>query len=80
MSRGVDLSEIEKYVIKKVKEYRKDRKVTQEKLSIDMGFSESFIGNVENPNQPEKYNVIHLNDAAKILKCSPKDFWPEDPL
>ena len=28
----------------------------------------------------EKFNISHLNEIAKILKCSPKDFLPEDPL
>jgi len=76
----VELTEAEKYIVNKIKELRKAKKISQERLSIDLGYSEGFIGNIENPNQPEKYNVRHLNEVAKILKCSPKDFWPEKPL
>jgi transcriptional regulator with XRE-family HTH domain len=75
-----DQSDIEKYIISKIKEIRKQRKISQEKLSILIGYSEGFIGNIENPNQPERYNIKHLNEIAKVLGCSPKDFWPETPF
>jgi transcriptional regulator with XRE-family HTH domain len=75
-----ELSEIDKYVIEKVKELRIDRKLSQEKLSLLMGFSEGFIGNVENPRLKEKYNIKHLNLLALVLKCSPKDLLPQEPF
>ncbi|MFR7878499.1 MAG: helix-turn-helix domain-containing protein [Butyricimonas paravirosa] len=31
-------------------------------------------------NGPKKYNINQLNKIAKVLKCSPKDFLPQDPL
>ncbi len=42
--------------------------------------SKSFIRDVENPNRIAKYNLNHINDIAKALKCSPRDFLPEKPL
>ena len=38
----------------------------------------TFISNFE--NGPKKYNINQLNKIAKVLKCSPKDFLPQDPL
>lgn len=73
-------AEIEKYVINKVRERRVELKMSQAALAQLMDMSEGFIGNVENPNYPEKYNLKHLNELAKILKCSPRDFMPEKPL
>ncbi|MCO5238330.1 MAG: helix-turn-helix domain-containing protein [Chitinophagaceae bacterium] len=73
-------AKIEKYVINKVKQRRTDLGISQAELAHLLDVSEGFIGNIENPNYPEKYNLRHLNDLAKILKCSPKDFLPDKPL
>lgn len=32
------------------------------------------------PGNRAKYNINHLNDLAKIFKCSPKDFVAKNPL
>ncbi|SFW50406.1 Helix-turn-helix domain-containing protein [Sinomicrobium oceani] len=71
------LTEIEKYIIQKVKEIREERGVTQEDLSLELGKGSSFIAHIEAPSKTAKYNIKHLNDIARILKCSPKDFWPD---
>lgn len=73
-------AEIEKYVIDQVRDKRIKSKLSQAALAQLMEVSEGFIGNVENPNYPEKYNLRHLNELAKIFKCSPKDFMPDRPL
>lgn len=73
-------ADIEKFVIDRVRQRRIDLKISQASLAQQLEVSEGFIGNVENPNYPEKYNLRHLNELAKILKCSPKDFMPEKPL
>lgn len=73
-------AEIEKFVIDRVRQRRIELKISQAALAQLLEVSEGFIGNVENPNYPEKYNLRHLNELAKILKCSPKDFMPEKPL
>jgi len=73
-------AEIEKYVIEKVKQKRVMLGYSQADLAHKLDVSEGFIGNIENPNYPEKYNLRHLNELAKIFKCSPKDFMPDKPL
>jgi transcriptional regulator with XRE-family HTH domain len=74
------LNEIERYVISKVREIRETKKITQEELSLSIGKNITFISQVEAPSKKAKYNVVHLNLIAKVLDCSPKDFWPEKPL
>jgi transcriptional regulator with XRE-family HTH domain len=74
------LSEIDLYVINKVRELRVPKALSQVKLSILMGLAEGAIGKIENPKERAKYNIRHLNLLAKALKCSPKDFLPEKPL
>lgn len=74
------LSEIELYIIQRVKEHREKNGMTQMDLSLRLGKGVGFIGDIEAPSKTAKYNVKHLNDIAKILKCSPKDFWPDKPL
>jgi transcriptional regulator with XRE-family HTH domain len=74
------ISEIDLYVINKVREMRVPRELSQVKLSILMGLAEGAIGKIENPKERAKYNLRHLNLLAKALKCSPRDFLPEKPM
>lgn len=71
---------IEWFVVQKVKERRIERKLTQLQLSIELGFSEGYVGKVESEALPDHYNLNHLNDLARILKCSPQDFLPKKPV
>lgn len=71
---------IEWYVVQKVKEKRKERKLTQLQLSIELGFSEGYVGKVESESLPDHYNLNHLNTLARIFKCSPQDFLPKKAL
>ncbi len=74
------LDEIERYIIKRVKEIRKSKGISQTSLSLTIGKSTSFISDIEAPSKKAKFNVIHLNLIAKALGCSPKDFWPDKPI
>lgn len=74
------ISEIDLFVINKVRELRITRNISQLNLSILMGLAEGTIGKIENPRQRAKYNIRHLNLLAKALKCSPREFIPEKPL
>ena len=74
------MTNIEKYIIEKVKVMRLDRGLSQLELSQKLEMSDSFISHVEAPSKRAKYNLNHLNRIAEIFKCSPKDFWPEKPL
>ncbi|MEZ7496592.1 XRE family transcriptional regulator [Leeuwenhoekiella aequorea] len=74
------LNEIELFIIAKVKDLRISRGFSQENLSLQLNKGVGFIGDREAPSKNAKYNVRNLNDIAKVLKCSPKDFWPDEPL
>lgn len=71
---------LDNYVIDAVRKERMAQKISQAMLSIGIGVSHSFVGQVENPNHRAKYNLNHLNEIAKYLGCSPRDFLPEKPL
>ena len=70
-------SPIDLYVIEQVKAFRKERGLSQAELAFELGVSIGFIGQVESPRYPAHYNLKHLNELARILKCSPKDFLPK---
>jgi transcriptional regulator with XRE-family HTH domain len=75
-----DLSKIDSYIIKTVKEMRIEAGLSQIDLSQKLGMSDSFISHVETPRRRAKYNINHINALAKIFKCSPRDFLPEKAL
>ena len=59
---------------------RLDQGLSQDDISIHLNLSKGYIGHIESPNFIAKYNTSHLNELAKLFKCSPKDFMPEKPL
>ena len=67
---------IELYVIEQVKKRRTALNIVPRTLSIRIGLEESFVCLVENPKNGTKYNFNHLNEIAKVLKCSVSDFFP----
>ncbi|QXV66098.1 helix-turn-helix transcriptional regulator [Mucilaginibacter sp. 21P] len=73
-------TEIEAYVINKVKEKREAQNLSQSELAGLLDVSNGFIGQAESPRSPTKYNLNHLNKLALIFKCSVKDFIPQEPF
>lgn len=73
-------SKIDLYVIESVKEKRIEKNLSQADLAYELDMSVGFIGMIESPKYSAHYNLKHLNDLAKILKCSPQDFLPKKPL
>lgn len=76
-------SDIDQHIIDTVRDIRKKLKISQETIAYELGFeSKAYIGAIESmdPSRLECYNCKHLNDLAKLFKCSPKDFWPEKPF
>ncbi len=71
---------IEQYVIDAVRKKRIEKGISQRELAYMLDVSVGFIGDIENPKYRAKYNLNHLNELAKILECSPKDFLPEKPV
>ncbi len=74
------LDEIERYVIRRIKEIRESESITQEELSLSIGKNIGFISQIEAPSKKAKYNLIHLNLIAIALGCSIKDFLPDEPI
>ncbi len=73
-------TKIDIHVMEKVREKRMERGMSQSQLAFELGVATGFVGMVENIRYPQKYNVVHLNEIARILDCSPKDFWPSHAL
>ncbi len=74
------ITEIEEYIIKRVKEMRLERGWSQQALADNLNKSKSFISDIENPKRNSKYNLNHINELAKIFECKFSDFFPEKPL
>ncbi len=73
-------SEIELYVINKIKEIRIAKGFSQEAIASILDTSRGFIGQVESPNHAAKYNLNHLNLLADELGVSPQIFLPIYPI
>lgn len=73
-------SKIDRYVIERVKEKRMEKNLSQAHLAYELNVSVGFIGKTESSKYPAHYNLKHLNELARILKCSPQDFLPKRPL
>lgn len=80
MSKPVRKTEIELYVVNKVREFRLEKGISQAKLALALDLSVGFIGHIESPVFAAKYNLNHLNELAKIFGCSIKDFFPDKHL
>jgi transcriptional regulator with XRE-family HTH domain len=73
-------SGIDWFIVNKIRQMRSEKGLTQEDIAIHLNLSTGFVGHIESPNFRAKYNTEHLNELAKLFKCSPKDFFPENPL
>jgi len=73
-------SKIDLYVAYRIRDLRKEKKMTQLTLAVEIGVSHAFIGQVEDPKHKSRYNLIHLNKIAQALGCSPKEFLPDTPI
>lgn len=73
-------TEIDLYVIDRIRFIRIEQKLSQADLAYCIGVSKSFIANVENPRYRAKYNLSHLNEIAKVLNCPIAALLPTQPL
>jgi transcriptional regulator with XRE-family HTH domain len=76
VSKTTTKSEIELFVINKVRALRVQNKITQSELAFRLGVSNGFVGQVESPKSPSKYNLNHIDKLAEIFECSPQEFIP----
>jgi transcriptional regulator with XRE-family HTH domain len=74
------LTEIEIFVINKVKELRMLNKLSQAEFAYKIDVSSGFIGKVESFKYNTKYNLNHINKISKALNISPKDLIPNKHL
>lgn len=73
-------TDFELAVINRVKEIRTEKGLSQYDVSVILGTSSSFIGQVETSSNPSKYNLNHLNRLAYEWGCSPQSFIPAKPI
>jgi transcriptional regulator with XRE-family HTH domain len=76
----VTISQLDWYIINRVKQLRKEKGISQSELSVKMGFSEKLVGSIENPTLKARYNISHLNLLAKALDCSIHELLPSSPF
>jgi transcriptional regulator with XRE-family HTH domain len=76
----VEISELDWFVINKVKELRIAKGISQVALSQKMELADGAVGKIENPKERAKYNIRHLNLLPKILDCLPSDLLPKKAL
>ena len=74
------ITPIDQYVIDAIRKEREAQNISQATLAVGIDKSKGFIGQVESLKHNSKYNVSHINEIAKYLGCSPRDFLPEKPL
>ena len=66
-------SNIEQFVIDRVRDSRFKLKISQTSLAQLLDVSDGFIGNVESPNHRAKYNLNHLNELVRIFESTSMD-------
>ena len=69
-------SDIDLFVINRIKEKRKELNVSQRGMAAILDCTAGFIGKVESENSDTKYSVHQLYLIAKDFECSPADFFP----
>lgn len=77
MSNKVLKNKIDWFIVNKVRDIRTQKGYSQQAIADHLGISASFVGQIESPSSRAKYKTLHLNELAKLLECSPRDFWPE---
>lgn len=75
-----EITKLDRYIIEKVKEKRLNANLSQIALSQLLGMNDSFVGHVETPMRRAKYNINHVNELAKVFKCSLWELVPEKPF
>lgn len=73
-------TDIEQFVIEKVKQFRLKLGISQAELAFRIDVSPGFVGKVESHRYSTKYSLNQINKLAGIFNCSPRDFFPETKL
>jgi transcriptional regulator with XRE-family HTH domain len=73
-------SEFDKAIVNLVRDLRILHNYTQADIAEVLGFTPGYIGQVETPTSPSKYNTNHLNKLALEFGCSPHDLIPANAI
>ncbi len=80
MPRVAKKYSIDQFIIARVRKMRLEHGYSQLDLAVHLELSSGYISHIESPRYRAKYNLGHLNELAKLFKCSPRDFLPDRPL
>ncbi|WP_028296191.1 helix-turn-helix domain-containing protein [Olivibacter sitiensis] len=67
-------------IVKLVRKRREALKISQAKIANQFDVTPGYIGQIEMETSGSMYTYDQLNKLAIYLKCSLKDFMPEEPL
>ncbi|PPK99313.1 helix-turn-helix domain-containing protein [Parapedobacter indicus] len=73
-------TKIEWLIARNVRTIRKAKKKTQRDIASCLNVSAGYIGQIETEDSASMYSFDNLNELAKYLGCSMRDFMPENPL
>lgn len=73
-------SKFELEIVDLVRQKRRENKLTQENIATCLNVTPGYIGQIESANEPSMYTHDQLNILAIEMDCSPKDFYPEEPI
>ncbi len=73
MGKGTKYSEEYKQIGRNIGEYRRKKKISQEKLAEKVGISFSYISQIEAPNVVKKMSIEVLYDIANALGVKIED-------
>jgi len=71
------LTNIEIFVINKIKKLRLENGLSQAELAHKINVSNGFIGKIESMKYNSKYNLNLINRVAKAFNISPQDLLPK---
>lgn len=71
---------IDQFVIDKVRKMRKEHNMTQREFADAINLSSGYVGDIEAGRGSVKYSLSHINEIAKVFKCSIWELLPEYPL
>ncbi len=69
-------TELDLYIVAKVKEMRLHRNWTQSVMATKLDLSDGFYSQIENPTHRAKFNIAHLVKLGEVFECSPCVFLP----
>jgi len=73
-------TKIEWAIVENVRTIRKQKKKTQRDVASLFDVSPGYIGQIETETSASMYSFNNLNELAKYLGCSMRDFMPEKPI